>query len=100
MISTAQLRTLRLLAEEPAYRFNRSPRQGDYTWVHCGDTPQRITRNLHRLFLSGHATVSKCRQKAVITEEGRRVMAQQRHQRATCRVMAQQRHQRATCRAL
>ena len=78
MLSSAQLRTLRLLSEEPAYRLVNSPRQDDYTWIHHGDQERPITRSLHALFVKGHATVTPCKSKAVITEEGKKVMAMYR----------------------
>ncbi|WP_046861741.1 hypothetical protein [Microvirga massiliensis] len=83
MLSSAQLRTLRLLAEGPAYRIVNSPRQDDYTWIHHGDQERSITRTLHALLVKGHATVTPCKGKAVITEEGKKVMAM--HRRATLR---------------
>ena len=75
MLSIAQLRTLRLLTEGPAYRIVNSPRQDDYTWIHLGDQERSITRTLHALLVQGHATVTPCKGKAVITEKGKRVMA-------------------------
>jgi hypothetical protein len=74
-ISKAQLRTLKLLHKEAAYRVYRSHQTADYTWVH-EHTNISLTPTLHRLFSSGHATVSSDdRDIAVITERGRAVLA-------------------------
>jgi hypothetical protein len=70
-ISKAQLRTLQLLHKEAAYRVYRSHRPGEYTWVH-EHTNIRLTSTLHRLFSSGHATVSSDdRDRAILTAKGR-----------------------------
>jgi hypothetical protein len=55
-----------------------SPRQDDYTWIHHRDQERPITRTLHALLVKGHATVTPCKGKAVITEEGKKVMAMHR----------------------
>jgi len=74
-ISEAQLRTLRLLSKQAAYRVYRTKRAGDYTWVH-EDSRIALTPTLHRLFSSGYATVSNDnRDVAVITQKGRAVIA-------------------------
>ena len=77
-ISKAQLHTLRLLHQAPAHRVYRTPRAGDYTWKH-ENAQASLTSTLHRLFISGYATVSSNdRNMAVLTEKGRAVMAAQR----------------------
>jgi hypothetical protein len=74
-ISTAQLRTLKLLHKEAAYRVYHSHQAADYTWVH-EHTNVPLTRTLHCLFSSGHATVSSDdRDIAIITEKGRALLA-------------------------
>jgi hypothetical protein len=74
-ISQAQLRTLNLLHKEAAYRVYRSRQAGEYTWIHeHANIP--LTATLHRLFSSGHATVSsEDRDRAIITEKGRAFLA-------------------------
>jgi hypothetical protein len=74
-ISQAQLRTLRLLDEEAAFRVYRSHRPGDYTWVHeRSDIP--LTSTLHRLFVGGYAkSKAENRDIAVITAKGRAFLA-------------------------
>ncbi len=74
-ITRQQLHTLRLLRKEAARRVYRTHRSHDYTWVHEGaQTP--VTTMLHRLFISGHATLSPSdRNKAVLTDKGRAVVA-------------------------
>ena len=70
-ITQQQLHTLRLLRKEPARRVNRPHYPGDYTWVHK-DAQRPVTGTLHRLFSSGHATLSSNdRNIAVLTEKGR-----------------------------
>ena len=70
-ITQPQLHTLRLLRKEAARRFYWSHRSHDYTWVHK-DVQTPITTMLHRLFCSGHATLSPTdRNRAVLTEKGR-----------------------------
>ena len=70
-----QLRTLRLLRKEAARRVYWSHRAHDYTWVHQ-DAHKPVTTMLHRLFTSGHATLSPTdRNMAVLTEKGRAVVA-------------------------
>ena len=74
-ITQQQLRTLRLLRKEAARRVYWSHRAHDYTWVHQ-DAPKPVTTMLHRLFTSGHATLSPTdRNMAVLTEKGRAVVA-------------------------
>ncbi len=74
-ISEAQLRTLRLLNKQAAHRVYRSNRSGDYIWAHV-DSHIALTQTLHRLFISGYATVSNDnRDVAVITQKGRAVVA-------------------------
>jgi hypothetical protein len=74
-ISQAQLRTLSLLHTKPACRVYRSDRFGDYTWVH-DDAEVQITATLHKLFSSGHATISpENRDVAVLTAKGRAMLA-------------------------
>ena len=74
-ISQAQLRTLHLLDQKPAYRVYRSNRADDYNWVH-DDTHISLTATLHRLFSSGYAMLSPDnRNVAVLTEKGRDVVA-------------------------
>jgi hypothetical protein len=74
-ITQQQLRTLRLLRKEAARRVYWSHRTHDYTWVHKG-AQKPVTTMLHRLFTSGHATVSPSdRNMAVLTEKGRAVVA-------------------------
>jgi hypothetical protein len=73
-ISKAQLRTLQLLNKEAAYRVYRSHRADEYTWTH-EHTKIPLTSTLHRLFSSGHATLSSDdRDMAIITEKGRAVI--------------------------
>jgi hypothetical protein len=69
-----QMRTLRLLAQEPALRRHHSPDKGDYTWTHRG-TDKPITQNLHSCFIQGWADVDKDRDIAVITDKGRAVVS-------------------------
>ena len=70
-ITQPQLRTLRLLRKEAARRVYWSHRTHDYTWVHK-DAQKPVTGTLHRLFCSGHATLSPTdRNMAVLTEKGR-----------------------------
>jgi hypothetical protein len=70
-ITQPQLHTLRLLRKEAARRFYWSHRSHDYTWVHEG-AQAPVTTMLHRLFISGHATLSPSdRNLAVLTEKGR-----------------------------
>jgi hypothetical protein len=72
-----QLNTLRLLRKEAARRVYRTHRDHDYTWVHK-DAPAPVTTMLHRLFISGHATLSPGdRNMAVLTDKGRAVVAAQ-----------------------
>jgi hypothetical protein len=74
-ITQQQLRTLRLLRKEAARRVYWSHRAHDYTWVHQ-DAHKLVTTMLHRLFTSGHATLSPSdRNMAVLTEKGRAVVA-------------------------
>ena len=74
-ITQQQLHTLRLLRKEPARRVDRPQYPGDYTWVHK-DAQRPVTGTLHRLFSSGHATLSPSdRNMAVLTEKGRAVVA-------------------------
>ena len=74
-ITQQQLRTLRLLRKEAARRVYWSHRAHDYTWVHK-DAHKPVTTMLHRLFTSGHATLSPTdRNIAVLTEKGRAVVA-------------------------
>jgi hypothetical protein len=76
-ITKAQLYTLRLLHQAAAHRVYRTPRAGDYTWKHESAHPS-LTQTLHRLLISGHATVSSHnRDMAVLTEKGRAVIAAQ-----------------------
>ena len=66
-----QLRTLRLLRKGPAYRVYRPHYPDDYSWLHK-DAQKPVTGTLHRLFSSGHATLSPTdRNMAVLTEKGR-----------------------------
>jgi hypothetical protein len=70
-ITRQQLHTLRLLRKEAARRVYWSHRAHDYTWVHK-DAQKPVTTMLHRLFTSGHATLSPSdRNMAVLTEKGR-----------------------------
>ena len=70
-ITRQQLHTLRLLRKEAARRVYWSHRTHDYTWVHEG-AQKPVTTMLHRLFTSGHATLSPSdRNMAVLTEKGR-----------------------------
>jgi DNA-binding PadR family transcriptional regulator len=79
-VSEAQLRTLRLRQNKAARRVYRSGRAGEYSWKH-EDAPAALTPTLHKLFSSGHATVSpENRDMAVITHKGRAVLAA----RGTC----------------
>ena len=74
-VSQAQLRTLNLLDNKPAYRIYRSNRAGDYSWVH-DDTHVSLTPTLHRLFSSGCAMLSPDnRDVAILTDKGRDVVA-------------------------
>jgi hypothetical protein len=79
-VSKAQLRTLNLLNKQAAHRVYRSQSgralgAGDYVWVHA-DTHVSLTPTLHRLFVSGHATIStESKDIAVITEKGRAIVA-------------------------
>jgi hypothetical protein len=74
-ISQQQLHTLRLLRKEAARRVYRTHYSDDYTWVHK-DAQKPVTTMLHRLFISGHATLSPSDKNiAVITEKGRAVVA-------------------------
>jgi hypothetical protein len=66
---------LRLLASEPAIRIHRTPRQGDYTWVHPEANVKSITQALHGLFCCGLAEIANDNQDmAVITERGLQVL--------------------------
>ena len=70
-ITQQQLRTLKLLRKEAARRVYWSHRSHDYTWVY-NDAQKPVTTMLHRLFISGHATLSPSdRNMAVLTEKGR-----------------------------
>jgi hypothetical protein len=72
-----QLNTLRLLRKEAARRVYRTHRDHDYTWVHK-DAQAPVTTMLHRLFISGHATLSPGdRNMAVLTDKGRAIVAAQ-----------------------
>jgi hypothetical protein len=74
-VSKAQLRTLRLLNKQAAYRVYRSKRAGDYVWTH-DDSRIKLTQTLHKLFSTGYATVSNDnRDVAVITQKGRALIA-------------------------
>ena len=74
-ITRQQLHTLRLLRKEAACRVYWSHRAHDYTWVHK-DAQKPVTTTLHRLFISGHATLSPSdRNMAVLTDRGRAVVA-------------------------
>jgi hypothetical protein len=75
-VSKAQLRTLRLLNNEPARRIYCSSQADNYSWVH-EHTDLPITPTLHRLFIGGYARIkADNRDVAVITEKGRAVVAQ------------------------
>ena len=74
-ITRQQLNTLRLLRKEAAHRVYYPHHPDDYTWVHK-DAQKPVTTMLHRLFISGHATLSpRDRNMAVLTEKGRAVVA-------------------------
>ena len=74
-ISQKQLHTLQLLRKEAARRVYRPHRADDYTWVHK-DAPAPVTTMLHRLFISGHVTLSATdKNMAVLTDKGRAVIA-------------------------
>ena len=74
-ITQQQLHTLRLLRKAPARRVYRPYYPDDYSWVHK-DAQKPVTATLHRLFISGHATItSSDRNIAVLTEKGRAVVA-------------------------
>ncbi len=74
-ITRQQLHTLKLLRKEAARRVYRTHRAHDYTWVHK-DAQAPVTTMLHRLFISGHVTLSPSdRNKAVLTDRGRAVVA-------------------------
>ena len=76
-ITQQQLHTLQLLRKGAAHRVYRTHRSHDYTWVHK-DAQAPVTTMLHRLFISGHATLSLSdRNMAVLTEKGRAVVAAQ-----------------------
>ena len=74
-ITQPQLHTLRLLRKEAARRVYRTQQDKYYTWVHK-DAQKPVTKMLHRLFISGYATLSSNdRNMAVLTERGRAVVA-------------------------
>ncbi len=74
-ITRQQLHMLGLLRKEAARRVYRTHRDKYYTWVHK-DAQKPVTTMLHRLFSSGHATLSPIdRNMAVLTEKGRAVVA-------------------------
>jgi hypothetical protein len=74
-ITRQQLHTLRLLRKEAAHRVYWSHRAHDYTWVHK-DAQAPVTTMLHRLFISGHVTLSlNDRNMAVLTAKGRAAIA-------------------------
>jgi hypothetical protein len=74
-ITQKQLHTLQLLRKEAARRVYRTHYSDDYTWVHK-DAQKPVTTMLHRLFVSGHATLSPSdRNMAVLTEKGQAAVA-------------------------
>ena len=74
-ITRQQLHTLRLLRKEAARRVYRTHYPDDYTWVHK-DAQKPVTTMLHRLFISGHVTLSPTdRNMAVLTDRGCAVVA-------------------------
>ncbi len=74
-VTRQQLHTLRLLRKEAALRVYRTHYSDDYSWVHK-DAEKPVTAMLHRLFISGHVTLSPTdRNMAVLTERGRAVVA-------------------------
>jgi hypothetical protein len=81
IITKAQLRTLRLLNEEAAYRVYHSRQSAaDYTWVHK-QSNVTLTPTLHKLFSIGYAAVcADNKDIAVITEKGRAVI----NERGSC----------------
>jgi hypothetical protein len=78
-LSPAKLPTLELLSEAPAYRKRRTPRMGDYTWVHEGAQGRPLTQTLHGLFHDGLATVANDNHdRAELTERGREIVCMRR----------------------